>query len=232
MDTAPAAVNDVCASLRPTVGFQHLLWSNTVSTQQDFDKCIVDPYAVLIPSAHFTSYFTKYSLLLENRRLAVPASIAVKIHDRVHEIGGSNATFAALMLPLLKAHLEAVLARNEDQHLPAFPSDTACASCGCTVGDASCTGQLTAANFSICRVYGGLLQQRVTNTLEAMRLAGAFHAWLVSNASVANLYGGHEVGSWAQSGFLLSSAYETADPNDILDAVALSLEDLKPDILE
>lgn len=188
---APAA-GTPGACMHPSVGLHHMLWSAAVDTHAtDHIKSIIAPLAVDVAGVHSTRAFSPYSL--SSGSMQVPEKLAIKLHDRVHDIHTGNSTFAARMLPLLKQHLSAVLSAPAVEQLPLFPAAGTCNLCGSTTRGSGSLG----ADFTLCNVYGHQLYSAVRNTTKAMQQAGVFQVWSRLDSAAANLYGGCIFDQWA-----------------------------------
>jgi hypothetical protein len=208
---------DVPAACRQpaTVGFHHITWPSAVLSCQpgkqcDYKKTIVDPLAVGQAHVHSTANFSPYSLA--SGIVIVSQDIAVKLHDRVHDIHNGNVTFAARMLPLLKANIGQVAAmtaagkfhQQKDMTglsgLPVWPAQSSdCQVCG-SVQTADMGSPALQQDLLLCGLYGEQLRHRISSDVAAMVGAGTFdgaQGWASGNPSIANLYGGHVFARWA-----------------------------------
>lgn len=191
--------------LHPSVGFDHILWSAVMATTPEHWKCIVDPLAVGQASVHGTTQFSPDSLA--SGKVTVPSNVAVKLHDRVHDIHKA-ATFATVMLPQLLQQVQAnmhaqvaagtssndsnsMLANNVPTALPtSWPNSAAATLCDQCAGPA-------VIDFSMCNLYGHALWRAVSRVVQEMQQAGVFGVWRNSSAGTGNVYGGYSFGAWA-----------------------------------
>ncbi|WIA43763.1 hypothetical protein OEZ86_010186 [Tetradesmus obliquus] len=193
--------------LRRTVGFHHITWPSTVlpasGMSLDAPKVIVDPLAVGQVSAHLIDELSPHSL--STGSVTVQRQVAVKMHDRVHDIHLGNTTFAARMLPLLKNNIGQVAAataagRFHQQALPLWPSHgSACEVCG-SVSMKQMKWPPLNEDPTLCSRFGQRLQQQVRMDVSAMVRIGLFTeptAWGSTDPAIANLYGGHSFDAWA-----------------------------------
>jgi hypothetical protein len=198
----------------PTVGFHHITWPSTLlcskpGKQSDYKKTIVDPLAVGQAHVHSTASFSPYGLV--SGSVIVSQDIAVKLHDRVHDIHKGNRTFAARMLPLLKANIGQVTAMTaagmfdqaadsaSEQGLPVWPSHSSdCEVCGSV--ETAGMGSAFEQDWTLCGKLGEQLRQHIIRDVADMGVAGTFDgpdSWASSNPAIANLYGGHVFAKWA-----------------------------------
>jgi hypothetical protein len=197
--TPPAA-----CQMAPKIGFHHIIWPSTLLTgKPDYPKAIVDPLAVGQAAVHSMAQQSPHSL--SSGKVSVPEHMAVKLHDRVHDIHKSNTTFAARMLPLLKANIHQVAAataagRFDQQALPAWPSPgSACDVCG-SVSMTAVGSTALHQDFTFCSLFGPRLHRQIRMDVASMVAAGVFDgpsAWSSSDPLIANLYGGHSFNAWA-----------------------------------
>lgn len=199
----------------PTIGFHHITWPSTLLCSKpglpsDYKKTIVDPLAVGQAHVHSTAAFSPFSLV--SGIVIVPKDVAVKLHDRVHDIHQGNVTFAARMLPLLKANIGQVAASTAAgmfdepvdigglQGLPAWPSHSSdCEVCG-SVRTSAMHSPAMEQDLTLCSRFGEQLLQRISTDVAAMTAAGTFagtDSWASNDPAIANLYGGHVFFKWA-----------------------------------
>jgi hypothetical protein len=198
----------------PTIGFHHITWPSTLLCSKpgrpaDYKKTIVDPLAVGQAHVHSTATFSPNSLV--SGTVILPQDRAVKLHDRVHDIHKGNVTFAARMLPLLKANIGQVTAMTaagkfdqpiemgSAQGLPAWPSHSSdCDVCG-SVRTSDIGSPAIEQDLSLCSRFGEQLRQRISADVATMVAAGTFDgddSWASTDPKVANLYGGHVFARW------------------------------------
>lgn len=188
------------------MGFDHILWSAVVSTSNDHFKCIVDPLAVGQASVHGTQHFSPDSVA--TGVVTAPSDVALKLHDRVHDIHKST-TFATIMLPLLLKHVQRNFGSGFDrsastasskkpvQGAPwaAWPqsAEGLCDSCGGPVVKVE-------VDYGLCNLHGRSLSTGVAMAVQDMRQAGVFALWQNMSSSVVSVYGGHVFDKWAPPG--------------------------------
>jgi hypothetical protein len=198
-----------------TVGFHHITWPSAVLCSQpgqqcDYKKTIVDPLAVGQAHVHSTANISPYSLV--SGSVIVSQDIAVKLHDRVHDIHKGSITFAARMLPLLQANIGQVAAAtaagmfDQQTHmtelagLPVWPVQSSdCQVCG-SVNTADMNSPALQHNLLLCGLYGEQLRHRISANVAAMIGASTFNgaeSWASKDPTIANLYGGHVFAKWA-----------------------------------
>jgi hypothetical protein len=191
--------------MTPKIGFHHITWPSTAlgARSRDFTKVIVDPLAVGQASVHFTAQQSPHSL--SSGKVLVPQHVAVKLHDRVHDTEQGNKTFAARMLPLLKANIHQVAAatvagRFDQQTLPVWPYiGSACDVCG-SVSMKGAPSATLHQDLTFCSMFGSRLHRQIRMDVANMVAAGLFDgpsAWGSSDPFIANLYGGHSFKAWA-----------------------------------
>jgi hypothetical protein len=188
-----------------TVGFHHITWpSALLPSKLDQKKSIVDPRAVGQAGVHSTEVFSAYSL--SSGSTSVPRTVAVKLHDRVHDIHQDNITFASRMLPLLKSNIARVAALTADGRfdqmagLQVWPAHNS----NCDVCGSVKTSEMGSPRFEqdlkLCSLYGEQLRRIISADAAAMLAAGTFDGpdgWASKDPRIANLYGGHVFTKWA-----------------------------------
>lgn len=195
--------------LYPSVGFDHILWSAIVSGRQDHVKCIIDPLAVAQAGVHGTARFSSDSLAVGI--VTVPSNIAVKLHDRVHDIHAS-VTFATIMLPQLLLRVQNRFVSHVGLSNEVSPSDAATRTggtlssfwpqfagllCGrCASSETNVAADLQ-IDYSMCNLVGHTLTESLHRTLGQMQQAGTFNAWRNLPTDIANIYGGYTFDAWA-----------------------------------
>lgn len=199
----PADLSDLCIS--PSLGFKHILWSPAMVGSRDHMKSIVDPLSVGQASVHSTAHFSPFSPT--GGIVMVPADVAVKLHDRVHDIH-VPVTFATDMLPKLLVHVQQGMGAEWDSakvsapgHIVSFDKaqrwDAADELCDSCTGFSASAAREHHMKHGFCLLHGKSLSQSIDDALHSMQQAGVFAVWQQLPVNASNVYGGHKFDAWA-----------------------------------